>query len=194
MNKREFVRTLGGASLGVMFSPALLARYAAVPHERLAEDEAFWRTIRGKYRLTPDYINLENGYYSRQAEPVLDAFVAHVRSINVQASRYMRTRQTDDKLRVRTRLAKMAGVSPEELIITRNTTESLDTVISGFDWQPGDEAVMAEQDYGAMLDMFKMQARRRGIVNASCRCRSTRCPTTSSFNSTRTPSRRRLGY
>jgi selenocysteine lyase/cysteine desulfurase len=165
MTKREFVRTLGGASLGVMFSPGLLARYSAMPYERLAEDEAFWRTIRGKYRLTPDYINLENGYYSMQAEPVLDAFINHVRSINVQASRYMRTRQPDDKLRVRTRLAKMAGVTPEELIITRNTTESLDTVISGFDWQPGDEAVMAEQDYGAMLDMFKLQARRRGIVN-----------------------------
>jgi selenocysteine lyase/cysteine desulfurase len=100
-----------------------------------------------------------------QAEPVLDAFVNHVRAINVQASRYMRTRQIDDKLRVRTRLAKMAGVSPEELIITRNTTESLDTVINGFDWQPGDEAVMAAQDYGAMLDMFKLQARRHGIVN-----------------------------
>jgi selenocysteine lyase/cysteine desulfurase len=165
MNKREFVRTLGGASLGVMFSPGLLARYSAMPYDRIAEDEAFWRTIRGKYRLTPDYINLENGYYSMQAEPVLDAFIKHVREINVQASRYMRTRQPDDKLRVRTRLAKMAGVTPEELIITRNTTESLDTVINGFDWQPGDEAVMAEQDYGAMLDMFKLQARRRGVVN-----------------------------
>jgi len=165
VDKRDFIRTLGSASLGVMFSPGLLARYSAMPYERIAEDEAFWRTIRGKYRLTPDYINLENGYYSMQAEPVLDAFIGHVRSINVQASRYMRTRQPDDKLRVRTRLAKMAGVSPEELIITRNTTESLDTVINGFDWQPGDEAVMAEQDYGAMLDMFKLQARRRGIVN-----------------------------
>ena len=165
VDKRDFIRTLGSASLGLMFSPDLLARYSAMPYERIAEDEAFWRTIRGKYRLTPDYINLENGYYSMQAEPVLDAFIGHVRSINVQASRYMRTRQPDDKLRVRTRLAKMAGVSPEELIITRNTTESLDTVINGFDWQPGDEAVMAEQDYGAMLDMFKLQARRRGIVN-----------------------------
>ncbi len=54
---------------------------------------------------------------------------------------------------------------PEEIIITRNTTESLDTVISGYDWKPGDEAVMAAQDYGAMLDMFKLQARRYGIVN-----------------------------
>jgi selenocysteine lyase/cysteine desulfurase len=165
MHKREFVRTLGGASLGLLFSPSVLARYMAMPHTELAQDEAFWGTIRGKYRLTPDYINLENGYYSMQAEPVLEAFLGHVRSINVQASRYMRTRQPDEKLRVRTRLAKMAGVSPDELIITRNTTESLDTVIAGYDWKPGDEAVMAAQDYGAMLDMFKLQARRRGIVN-----------------------------
>ncbi|MEO5568183.1 MAG: aminotransferase class V-fold PLP-dependent enzyme, partial [Gemmatimonadaceae bacterium] len=56
---------------------------------------------------------------------------------------------------------------PEELIITRNTTESLDTVIAGFDWKPGDEAVMAEQDYGAMRDMFKLQARRYGMVPVS---------------------------
>ena len=165
MNKREFVRTLGGASLGLMFSPSVLSRYMAMPHAELAQDEAFWGTIRGKYKLTPEYINLENGYYSMQAEPVLEAFIGHVRRINVQASRYMRTRQPDDKLRVRTRLAKMAGVSPDELIITRNTTESLDTVISGYDWKPGDEAVMAAQDYGAMLDMFKLQARRHGIVN-----------------------------
>jgi selenocysteine lyase/cysteine desulfurase len=38
-------------------------------------------------------------------------------------------------------------------------------VISGFDWHAGDEAVMAAQDYGAMLDMFALQARRHGMVN-----------------------------
>src|SRR5262245_6938754 len=112
MHKRDFLRTLGRASLGAMFAPAVLERYLAMPHTALADDEAFWRTIRTKYRLTSDYINLENGYYSMQAQPVLDAFVEHVRSINMQASRYMRTRQVEDKLRVRTRLAELAGVSP----------------------------------------------------------------------------------
>jgi selenocysteine lyase/cysteine desulfurase len=165
MHKRDFLRTLGRASLSAMFAPAVLERYLAMPHTELAEDEVFWRTIRAKYRLTSDYINLENGYYSMQAQPVLDAFLDHVRSINVQASRYMRTRQVEDKLRVRTRLAELAGVSPNELIITRNTTESLDTIIAGYDWKPGDEAIMAAQDYGAMLDMFKLQARRYGMVN-----------------------------
>ncbi len=165
MHKRDFVRSLGAASIGLLIGEDLWARYAALPPNQLAQDEAFWARIRRRYRLTSDYINLENGYYSMQAEPVLDAFIARVREVNLQASRYMRTRQFDDKAAVRDRLAALAGVPPEELIVTRNTTESLDTVIGGFRWQPGDEAVMAAQDYGAMLDMFRLQARRHGIVN-----------------------------
>ena len=165
MNKRAFLRTMGGASLGMLLGDRLWAQYAELPPRMLAEDEPFWALIREKYRLKPDYINLENGYFSMQSQPVLEAFVGRVREINYEASYYMRTRQFDDKLAARTQLARMAGCSPDELIITRNTTESLDTVIAGVDWKPGDEAVMAEQDYGAMLDMFKLQARRRGIVN-----------------------------
>jgi selenocysteine lyase/cysteine desulfurase len=165
MNKRTFLRTLGVATLSTVVRDDLWARFASLSPDRLAEDEKFWSTLRHQYRLTPAYINLENGYYSMQSQPVLEAFIRHVRDINLQASRYLRTRQFDDKLAVRTRLATLAGCSPDELIITRNTTESLDTVIAGFDWKPGDEAVMAKQDYGAMLDMFTLQARRYGMVN-----------------------------
>jgi selenocysteine lyase/cysteine desulfurase len=165
MHKREFLRTLGGASLGLLLGDRVWAQYAERPPQALASDDEFWTLIRGKYRLKPDYINLENGYFSMQAQPVLETFINRVREINYEESYYMRTRQYDDKLAVRKRLAAMAGCSPEELIITRNTTESLDTVIAGFDWKPGDEAVMAAQDYGAMLDMFRLQEKRHGVVN-----------------------------
>src|ERR1019366_3201174 len=165
MDKRTFLRTLGVAALATVVKDDLWARYASLPPDRLAEDEKFWSTIRRQYRLTPDYVNLENGYYSMQSQQGLEAFIHHVRDINLQASRYLRTRQYDDKLAVSTRRAPLAGCSPDELIITRNTTESLDTVISGFDWKPGDEAIMAQQDYGSMIDMFKLQARRHGMRN-----------------------------
>ncbi|HEY2527254.1 MAG TPA: aminotransferase class V-fold PLP-dependent enzyme [Xanthobacteraceae bacterium] len=165
MDKRRFLSTAGGASIGLMFGSSLLAQHATKPVAAVAEDEAFWAAVRGQFRLTSDYINLENGYYCFQPQPVLEAFIDNVRSVNLEASHYMRTRQVDDKLRIRGRLAEFAGCSPEELIITRNTTESLDTVISGFDWRPGDEAVLANQDYGAMIDMFKLQARRHGMLN-----------------------------
>jgi selenocysteine lyase/cysteine desulfurase len=38
-------------------------------------------------------------------------------------------------------------------------------IIGGLDWNKGDEAVMAEQDYGSMLEMFKQIGKRYGVVN-----------------------------
>lgn len=165
MHKRDFLRTLGGSALGLVIGPDLVRRLEAATPAVLATDEPFWAAIRASYRLPTDFINLESGYYSMQATPVLEAFVGHVRRLNTQAARYMRTAMVADKRRVQERLAAMAGCGPDELVITRNTTESLDTVIAGFDWKAGDEAVMASHDYGAMLDQFKLVARRHGVVN-----------------------------
>lgn len=165
MNKRDFLRTSASAGLGLLFGDKLWAQLASLPASRLAEREDFWGTVRAAYRLKPDYINLENGYYCIQSQPVLEAFVARVREQNYQGSYYLRTRQAADKAAARDKLAHMAGCEPSELIITRNTTESLDTVISGFDWEPGDEAVMAVHDYGHMLAQFRLMARRYGMVN-----------------------------
>ena len=88
-----------------------------------------------------------------------------MREVNYQGSYYMRTVQFDNKKNIAAKLAGIAGCSPEELVITRNTTESLDLIIGGFHWQAGDEAVMAEQDYGSMLEMFKLVAKRHAVVN-----------------------------
>src|SRR6186713_1609681 len=166
MNKRDFLRTSTAVGLGLLLGDRVWARFADVPADQLAGDESFWTTIRAKYRLKPDYINLESGYYSMQATPVLEAFITRVREINYQGSFYLRGPQVPDKAAARDKLAALAGCSPAEMCITRNTTESIDTVVSGFTWKPGDEAVMAEQDYGHMLAHFRLMARRHGMVNA----------------------------
>jgi selenocysteine lyase/cysteine desulfurase len=165
MLKRDFLRTLGATTVAAMLGDKLWAEYEPMSALALAEDETFWIAMRAKYRLKPDYINLENGYYSMQSNDMLETFIANVRESNYQASYYMRTTMVADKLAARTKLAAVAGCSVDEIIITRNTTESLDTVIGGYDWKPSDEAVMAIQDYGAMLDQFALQARRYGMVN-----------------------------
>ena len=77
----------------------------------------------------------------------------------------LRNHRLKDNIEIRKKLAKVVGAKTEEVILTRNATESLDTIIAAYDWRPGDEAVMAIQDYGSMLDMFRLQARRYGLVN-----------------------------
>ena len=66
---------------------------------------------------------------------------------------------------IQVQIAELAGCSTEEIIITRNTTEALDTVIAGIDFKEGDEAIMCHVDYDDMLQALDQQARRVGLVN-----------------------------
>jgi selenocysteine lyase/cysteine desulfurase len=156
--------SLGGL-VGMDGLTKLIESISAIPTSVLAKDEDFWATIREGYRLKPDYINLENGYYNILPEKTLEKYIAHIREINYQGSYYMRTVQFQNKASMAAKLAEMAGCQADELIITRNTTEALDMIIGGLDWKPGDEAVMAEQDYPSMLNMFRQVAKRYGVVN-----------------------------
>jgi selenocysteine lyase/cysteine desulfurase len=169
MNKRSFLKGLAAAGLGAPLSGNAMANWISQaghkPANELASDEEFWAGIRNGYKLKPDYINLENGYYNFLPEELLENYIRHIREVNYQGSYYMRTVQFDNKKAMAAKLAGLAGCAPENLIITRNTTESLDMIIGGFPWKAGDEAVMAEQDYGSMLEMFKQVAKKYAVVN-----------------------------
>ncbi len=171
MDKRAFLKTTGLIGLGTIASfPALSKLVDSVSHlsnEAVATDDDFWLKVRGDYTLNTNFINLENGYYCIQPKEILDAYIRHIRDVNMQGAYYMRTVQAENKAKMVAKLCELTGTTPETTICTRNTTESLDMVIMGMDWKPGDEAVMAYQDYGAMLDMFKQTARRYGMVNKS---------------------------
>lgn len=160
VSKRRFLKTLA-LSAGMPLTgngKEWLEWIASQP-----QNNDFWMQIRGDYELKPDYINLENGYYSMMARPVMEAYLNDIRTVNKEHSYYMRTVQFENKFKTRDRLADLLGCKKEELIITRNTTESLDTIIGGIDWKAGDEAIAAWQDYGSMLDMFRQQERRYGM-------------------------------
>ena len=167
MNKRNFLRQLAFTAAGATLSLDSMAKTFESKKDltalQLASDNDFWEEIRNTYLLKPDYINLENGYYNFLPQPVLEKYIQHIRDVNLQGSYYMRTVQWDNKKRVADKLALIAGCEPGELVITRNTTESLDLVIGGMEWQKDDEAVFAEQDYGSMQDMFKQVSDRYGV-------------------------------
>ena len=167
MHKRDFLKKvslLGLAAIPTFGSiDKLMGSVAHLDTNELAGNEDFWKQIRASYKLKPDYINLENGFYCFVPEDTLTHFIEHVREVNYQGSYYMRNYQKENKKKVVAKLAEMAGCSPDELIITRNATESLDTVIGGVHWKKGDEAVMANQDYGAMINMFKLVKKRYGV-------------------------------
>ena len=169
MNKRTFIKNATmtgiGATLGMDALAALFETKLGVTGAALASDEKFWKEIRKQYLLKPDYINLENGYYNFIPQPLLEKFIGHVREVNYQGAYYMRNNAVENKKRVTTKLAALVGCEADQVAITRNTTESLDIVIAGKHWEKGDETIMAEQDYGSIIEMLKHVGDRYGVVN-----------------------------
>jgi selenocysteine lyase/cysteine desulfurase len=168
--RREFLRTAAAGTLLPLFLPESLdaVERSLEPFQEpdpraAAASEELWEGVRRAFRLSPDFINLENGYFSPQPEGTREGLEGYIAMINAKPSFYMRRQKAEDLASVRRQLAELAGCPPEEVVITRNTTESLDTVIHGLELGPGDEAVMTNQDYGSMLEAFRQQAKRRGI-------------------------------
>ena len=167
MDKRNFIKTLGALSVSSLVSASELTKIKSVSHSlpKTRSDEELWATIRSHYTLKDDYVNLESGYYSIIPNPVLEHFIKHVRHVNIEGSYYMRNDLKKNKDRVISELANLVGSTSDQIAITRNTTESLDLVISGFQWKKGDEAIYAKQDYGSMKEMFEQISSRYGVKN-----------------------------
>jgi selenocysteine lyase/cysteine desulfurase len=169
MQKRTFLKSitlagLGLPQLGKSMTTDMLIKPTG-PAAFVSKNENFWKSVRSLYRIKPDYINLESGYYNMLPEETLNNYLSIIKEVNYHASFYMRTRQFKERATQNKLIAQFLGGIEEEIVLTRNTTESLDLIISGYPWKSGDEAIFAEQDYGAMIDMFKQVANRHGVVN-----------------------------
>ena len=167
MKKRDFIKRFGALGL-IPFSQNI--RYGSfnkienlLNTENLSDDD-FWKLVRSQYDLHPDFINLESGYYNIIPKPTLKKQIEHIKRVNLEGSFYMRKSRFKDKSTITSELANFVGCNGKNLVITRNTTESLDLIISGFPWKSGDEAIYAYQDYGAMQDMFEQIGKRHGVV------------------------------
>lgn len=166
MKKRTFIKNLGAIGLFPFSNNLSLNNedlLEKVTNAKGYSEEDFWSLIRSQYKLHPDFINLESGYYNIIPEPTLEKHLKHLRRVNLEGSYYMRQNRFIDKDVITEQLAYFVGCNTKNLIITRNTTESLDLVISGFPWKKGDEAIYAVQDYGSMQDMFEQIEKRHNI-------------------------------
>ncbi len=167
MDKRRFIKSLGALSFSPLISASKLTDFEPISKTLpvIDNEDELWKTVRSHYTLKDEYVNLESGYYNIIPNPILEHFINHVKQVNIEGSFYMRNDLNKNKDRVTSELANIVGSSPDQIAITRNATESLDLVISGFPWKKGDEAIYAKQDYGTMKEMFEQISDRYGVVN-----------------------------
>jgi selenocysteine lyase/cysteine desulfurase len=134
-----------------------------IPPGELATDEEFWYYIQQSFTVSPSLINLNNGGVSPAPKTVQDAMKRYYDLSNEAPSYYMWRVLDMGRETLRSNLAKMAGCSPEEIAMNRNSSEGLETVIFGLQLKQGDEVVVAKQDYPNVVNAWKQREVRDGI-------------------------------
>ena len=130
----------------------------------VAADESYWSEIARAFDLDRTLVNLNNGGCSPTPAHVLEAMIRDLRFSNEIPVHHMWNVLEPRIESVRRDLAAEFGCDPEEMAITRNASESLETLTFGIDLKAGDEVVVTNQNYPRMLTAWDQRARRDGVV------------------------------
>ena len=174
-SRRGFVKNmaaiLGTASIHTMIDSAVSSGLKAASKENLnmdtekqSSDEVYWNWVRDSYTVSRNILNLNNGGVSPQPKVTQDAQDKYNRMSNEAPSYYMWRILDAGREPLRNSLAQLAGCSPEEIAINRNSTEGLNTVIFGLNLSKGDEIVMSNFDYPNMRNAWNQRAKRDGVI------------------------------
>jgi selenocysteine lyase/cysteine desulfurase len=173
-NRRSFIRktflTAGTLSMGSFFKEAVaedvknaLIEMNTLSPIQAAQDEEIWARIQQAYTTSSTMINLNNGGVSPQPKVVQDAAIRFYQYANEAPSYYMWRILDQGREPLRAKLADLAGCSPDELAMNRNTTEAVNTVIFGMNLKAGDEVILTKYDYPNMINAWRQREKRDGI-------------------------------
>ncbi len=171
MHRRNFFQIAAGTAALAAFQDDAIPRAAAASEsvngqkpEEVAKNEDYWAEIREAFTVDRNVVNLNNGYVSPAPKIVQDALRRQLDYSDMGPYHTMVGQLEKQIEMVRVRLAQTAGCDPEEMAITRNSSESLEIAQLGIDLKAGDEVLTTNQDYPRMLTTFRQRERREGIV------------------------------
>jgi isopenicillin-N epimerase len=175
LDRRRFLSKVGkGLGLAALASSNVAAllkeihtaarRVARLSAEEAARDEEFWFEIQQAFSVTRGIVNLNNGGVSPSPRIVTEALVRYIWQQEDATAYTMWQILEPQSETIRTGLADLFGCDREEVAITRNTSDSLEALLFGFDLKRGDEVLTTTQDYPRMLTTLRQRVRREGVV------------------------------
>src|SRR5687768_13375212 len=166
LSRRDFARylSLSGAALlpGSVLTRADWSHLRAtpLPQTPASPDERYWSEVRARFLIPRDVAFLNAANLCPTSLPVIEAMEKHVRSYERSPSPAARSGLMKGREDARRLLAEALRVTPEEIVITRNTTESNNLVSSGLDLKAGDEVVVSADNHPSNLNAWNRSEER----------------------------------
>jgi len=170
LTRRDFVKYfLAGAALSVTALEKLNAGVYQSIHslnQKYIEDEApdgiYWDGIQKHFLFQDRLIMMNNGTLGPMPKPVYNTLIKFCK-LQVTNPFDCYNFIPRKKEEVRTKLAMFVNASPDEVAITRNTTEGMNFVANGLGLKEGDEVLLSDMEHPGGRHPWNLQAKRFGI-------------------------------
>ena len=156
ISRRDFSRFL--ALSGSLLLPRELSAWPApLAQTPRRPDERFWMSVRDQFLMPPNLAVMNAANLCPSPAPVLEAMYLSTKDMDGDPSFDNRQKMSTGKEETRRLLARFLSVTPEEIVITRNTSEANNIVSSGLDLKAGDEVVI----FPTIIQATALRGRRR---------------------------------
>src|SRR5262245_3499861 len=139
MNRRSLFQLAAASAAAGAVARSVFA--AEGTPEVVAKNEDYWAEVRNAFSIDRNIINFNNGYCSPSHSVVQDAMRRYLEFSDMGPWHTMVNVLYRQVEAVRRRLAAAAGCDPEEIALTRNSSEALENAQYGIDLKPGDEVL-----------------------------------------------------
>ncbi len=163
ISRRDFSRLL--ALSGSVLLPQQLSAWPAPLAQTPAQpDERFWMSVREQFLMPPNLAVMNAANLCPSPAPVLEAMYLSTKDMDGDPSFENRQKMSAGKEEARRLLARFLRVTPEEIVITRNTSEANNIVSSGLDLKAGDEVVIFADNHPSNNSAWTQKAKRFGYT------------------------------
>jgi selenocysteine lyase/cysteine desulfurase len=169
VSRRDFARVFAlGGSMALLADPAYAEEVdraparGPLPPAPDGPSEAYWRQVRDQFVMPPDLAVMNAANLCPSSRPVLDVLRAATDDIDRDPSEMNREKLGPAKEAVRRAVASFLRVTPEEIVLARNTSEANNLVSNGLDLKAGDEVVIFAENHPSNHKAWTEKAKRFG--------------------------------
>lgn len=171
LSRRDFTKllTFGGSAAWLAGASALRGEIAPpalppLPPTPARPDEAFWRAVRAQFVMPPTVSVMNAANLCPSPWPVLQTLYEKTRDMDRDPSHENRVAMTEGKEAARRVVAEFLRATPEEIILTRNTSESNNLVSLGLELREGDEIVLFSDNHPSNKAAWEIRRKRYGFT------------------------------
>jgi isopenicillin-N epimerase len=160
LSRRDFARSLALGSLAGFGASAFDVQRALAAPVRYDN----WRSIRDRFVLARGLAPMNAANLCPSSADVVEALYENTRAVDRDPSQQNRARFAEAKESLRRKVASFLNVTPDEILLTRNTSEANNAVSAGLDLKPGDEVLIFADNHPSNHLAWRERAKRHGFT------------------------------